>query len=318
MDLSRRELLAWSVKVLAGLALANGTGRLGWAAPTVPRPAGLPTRPLGRTGHDVTLIGLGGEGILRTTGRMREAVPVIRRALELGVNYFDTAPAYQQSQDYLGEGLQGARQRIFLASKTHDRSREGSLRLLDDSLRRLKTDHLDLWQLHDLRAVEELERIFSQDGAIQALEAARAQGMIRFVGITGHTAPDVLIEAARRYPFDTALVAINPADRVRLSFIEAFLPVAAERGMGVIAMKVMARGLLLNDPVRLTPEEAIGYALSQQVSTAIIGCSTLEEVEQDVAAVSRYQPPSPARWHALEERVRPLAWQYSSFKRTVR
>lgn len=316
MELSRRELLAWGVKALAGLALLKGTGRLGWAAPPVPTPAGLPTRPLGRTGHDVTLIGLGGEGILRTTGRMREAVPVIHRALALGINYFDTAPAYQQSQDYLGEGLQGARPRIFLASKTHDRSREGSLRLLEDSLRRLKTDHLDLWQLHDLRATEDLARLFAKDGAIQAVEEARAQGLIRFAGITGHTAPDVLIEAARRYPFETALVAINPADRVRLSFIEAFLPVAAERGMGVIAMKVLAWGRLLQDPVRLTPEDAIGYALGQQVSTAIIGCATPEEVTQDVAAVSRYQPLSPTRLQELEEQIRPLARQYSSFKRS--
>ena len=114
--------------------------------------------------------------------------------------------------------------------------------------------------------MEELDLIFAKDGAIQAMEQAKAQGMIRFMGITGHTAPDVLIEAARRYPLDTALVAINPADRLRLSFIEEFLPVAAGKGMGVIAMKVLAWGLLLRDPVRLTPAEAIGYALSQPLA----------------------------------------------------
>lgn len=307
--------MAWAAKVLAAFALMKGTGPLGWAVPRSGTPSALPTRPLGRTGHEVTLVSLGGEGILRTTGRMREAVPVIRRALELGINYFDTAPAYQQSQDYLGEGLQGERQRIFLASKTHDRSREGSLRLLESSLRRLKTDHLDLWQLHDLEETEELEVIFSKDGAIHAMEEAKVQGMIRFMGITGHTAPDVLVEAIRRYPFDTALVAVNAADRARLSFIEQFLPAAAEREMGVIAMKVMARGLLLNDPVRLTPAEAMAYALSHSVSTALIGCSTLEEVEQNVEAVSRFQPLSLEQLNRLEERVRPWARQFGYFKR---
>ncbi len=311
MKVTRREFLNWAGKALAGLALMKAPQGTGWAEPGV-----LPTRPLGRTGHAVTLFALGGEGVLRTTGRMKEAVPVIRRALELGVNYFDTAPAYQQSQDYLGEGLQGDRQKIFLASKTHERSRDGSLKLLENSLRRLKTDHLDLWQLHDLREMSELDQIFSKEGAIRAVEEAKAQKKIRFVGITGHTAPDVLLEALRRYPFDTALVAINPADRVRLSFIEEFLPPAAEKGMGVIAMKVMAHGSLLEDPVRLSPAEAMTYALSQPgVSTALIGCSTPAEVEQNAAAVAGFQAMPAGELSDLEERVRPLAGQYSTFKR---
>lgn len=313
--LSRREFLGWIAKALTALAFTKGAGRWGWAAPTLGDPSPLPTRPLGRTGHNVTLLSLGGEGILRTTGRMREAVPVIRRSLELGINYFDTAPAYQQSQDYLGEGLQGDRKRIFLASKTHDRSREGSLRLLEDSLRRLKTDHLDLWQLHDLREMGEVESIFSKNGAIHAMEEAKAQGMIRFLGITGHTAPDVLVESIRRYPFDTALVAINVADRARLSFIEQFLPAAAQKKTGVIAMKVMAHGLLLSDPVRLAPAEAMAYVLSQPVSTALIGCSTPEEVEQNVQAASRFQPLTSEQLSRMEERIKPWSRQFDYFKR---
>jgi len=315
VKVTRREFLSWAGKALGAMVFAKTADRAGWAAPGSSGQV-LPTRPLGRTGHAVTLFSLGGEGILRTTGRMREAVPVIRRALELGVNYFDTAPAYQQSQDYLGEGLQGDREKIFLTSKTHERSRDGSLKLLENSLRRLKTSHLDLWQLHDLREMSELDEIFSKDGAIRAVEEAKAQKKIRFVGITGHTAPDVLIEAARRYPFDTALVAINPADRPRLSFIEEFLPVAEEKGMGVIAMKVMAHGSLLEDPVRLTPAEAMGYALGQPaVSTALIGCSTPEEVEQNAAAVAGFRPLPPEELSRLEERVRLLAPRYSTFKR---
>src|SRR5262245_56148926 len=122
--------------------------------------APIPTRPLGRTGVQVTLFSLGGEGVLRTHGQMDEAVRVIQRALDQGVNYCDTAPAYASSMDYYGAALGTRRKDIFLASKTADRTRDGSLRILEDSLRRLRTDHLDLWQLHDLREMNEVNRIF--------------------------------------------------------------------------------------------------------------------------------------------------------------
>src|SRR6266550_1053850 len=125
----------------------------------------LPTRPLGATGHRVTLFGLGGEGVLRTHGQDAAAAKVITRALDQGVNYCDTAPAYAGSMDYYGATLGERRREIFLASKTHDRTRDGSLRLLDESLERLRTDHLDLWQLHDLRTQGDLKEIFGKGGA---------------------------------------------------------------------------------------------------------------------------------------------------------
>src|SRR5215207_11476305 len=135
----------------------------------------LPRRPLGRTGNEATLFGLGGEGVLRTHGRQAEAVRVIHRALDQGVNYCDTAPAYAGSLDYYGAALGERRREVFLASKTHDRTRDGSLRLLDESLRRLRTDHLDLWQLHDLRTLDDLDRIFAKGGALEALLRAKAE-----------------------------------------------------------------------------------------------------------------------------------------------
>ena len=155
----------------------------------------IPTRVLGKTGIKVTSFGLGGEGALRTYGRMKEAVAVIHKALDLGVTYFDTAPAYSQSQDYYGEAIQGRRKNIFLASKTHDRTKDGSLHLLDDSLKRLRTDHLDLWQFHDLRTIDDLNEIFSKDGTLKAALKAKEQGLIRFIGITGHHDPQILLEA---------------------------------------------------------------------------------------------------------------------------
>src|SRR6516164_98426 len=126
--------------------------------PSTPFPP-IPRRPLGRTGCEVTQFALGGEGVLRTHGRMSEAVAVIHRALDQGVNYCDTAPAYDGSLDYYGATLAERRSQVFLASKTHDRTRDGSLRLLDESLRRARTDHFDLWQLHDMRTLDDLDRI---------------------------------------------------------------------------------------------------------------------------------------------------------------
>src|SRR4051794_4979895 len=191
--------------------------------------APLPRRPLGSTGRDVTIFGLGGEGVLRTHGRQKEAVRVIERALDLGVTYFDTAPAYASSMDYYGACLGERRRDIFLASKTHDRSRSGSLRLLDDSLRRIRTDHLDLWQLHDLRTKEDLAQIFGKGGALEALIEARAAGRVRHLGLTGHHDPAILLEAMRRFAFDTVLVAVNAADRHRLPFLSTVVAEAARQ-----------------------------------------------------------------------------------------
>src|SRR5438093_2304440 len=132
--------------------------------------------------------------------------------------YCDTAPAYAGSLDYYGAALGRRRQQVFLASKSHERTRDGSLRLLDDSLRRLRTDHLDLWQLHDLRTSQDLDHIFAKGGAIEALVRAREEGRVRFLGVTGHHHPAILMEAMRRFDFDTVLVALNAADIHRLSF----------------------------------------------------------------------------------------------------
>lgn len=316
--MSRREFFRQSAAILAGLGLANLShlpllASLTDDASSTITP--LPTRPLGRTGAQVGLVSLGGEGVLRTTGRMREAVPVIRAALDAGITYCDTAPAYQQSQDYYGEALGDRRRAIFLATKTHDRSRDGSLRLLDQSLRRLRTDHVDLWQLHDLRTPDDLDAIFGKGGAIEALETARAHGLTRFVGLTGHYDPRVLVEAMRRYSFDTALVALNPADRQRLSFIETVLPEAAARGVGVIGMKILARGALLAPEGPLALEEAIAYALSLPIATVIIGYSSPAEVRAAVEIAHRFEPLSPDLMQAIERRTAPYAAHATFYKK---
>jgi aryl-alcohol dehydrogenase-like predicted oxidoreductase len=277
--------------------------------------APLPTRALGRTGHQATLFGLGGEGVLRTHGRTAEAVAVIGAALEQGVNYFDTAPAYDECLDYYGAALGGYQHRVYVASKTHDRTRDGSLRLLENILRRLRTDRLDLWQLHDLRSAGDLQRVFAGGGALEALVEAREQGVVRHLGVTGHHDPNVLSAAIRRFPFDAVLVALNAADVHRQSFLQIVVPEAVRRGTAVIAMKVCGAGTLIG-PQQLSIDEALGYVWSQAgVSTAIVGCQTPGEVLENCRAARDFAAFSADRLRELEDRTRPQAALFTSYKK---
>jgi len=282
----------------------------------VPHPP-IPRRPLGQTGYDVTQFALGGEGVLRTHGRGAEAVAVIHRALDQGVNYCDTAPAYAGSLDYYGAALGERRRQVFLASKTHDRTRDGSLRLLDESLKRLRTDHLDLWQLHDLRTPGDLKMVFGRGGALEALLQAREEARVRFLGLTGHHDPAILLEAMRRFDFDTVLVALNAADTHRLSFAQTVLLEAARCGMGVIGMKIYAAGVLLQDgSIPLAPGEAMGYVLSLPgVSTVIIGCSNPAEVDENARIARTFQPFDGPAMRGLEERTHARAGFFTAYKR---
>ncbi len=272
------------------------------------------TRTLGGTGVQVLPVSLGGEGILRTTGRSRQAVPVILEALRLGVRYCDTAPAYQQSQDYYGEAFRTAgkasREGVLLASKCHERTRDRALRLLDDSLRRIGTSYLDTWQMHDLREMEELDVLTGKDGALQAALEAKADGRIRFVGLTGHHDPRVLLEAMRRFPFDTVLVAINPADGRHRPFLPTVVADARKRNMGVVGMKVLSAGRLLEVA---TANELLRYAATH-ADTVVVGCSTVEEVRANLAVASDFVPMPEAEQRTLERRIAPRASTYDYFK----
>ena len=271
------------------------------------------TRPLGQTGRDVSLFGLGGEGVLRTWGEERAAVRVIDRALHQGVTYCDSAPAYAGSLDYYGAALGERRKNIFLASKTHDRTRDGSLRLLDETFQRARTDYLDLWQLHDLRSLNDLDRIFSPGGAMEALLQAKADGRVKHLGLTGHHDPAILLEAMRRFRFDTVLVALNAADVHRMPFISTVLAEAQRQQMGVIAMKTCAQKRLLT---RLSMAEALGYVWSLPgVSLAVVGCETEAEVDENAELARRFQPLAADAMRELEARTSRDSWAFSYFKR---
>jgi len=273
-------------------------------------------RTLGRTGEFVEAVSLGGEGVLRTHGRSREAVPVILEALAHRVRYCDTAPAYDQSQDYYGRAFRrspGARDGIFLASKTHERTKAAALRLLDDSLRRLGTDRLDLWQMHDLRTERDLDMIFARGGAMEAAQLAKKQGKIRFVGLTGHHDPKILLEAMNRYQFDTVLLPVNPADSERLPFVTTVIPAARKQRIGVIGMKIMAGGTLVADGAA-TAEECIRYAMGY-ADTLIIGCSSPAEVRKNIRVGRTGTPMTSDERRAFESRIASRAKRYAYFKR---
>jgi aryl-alcohol dehydrogenase-like predicted oxidoreductase len=271
--------------------------------------------PLGKTGLFVERVSLGGEGVLRTHGRATEAVPVITTALDAGVRYCDTAPAYDQSQDYYGAAFRerpGARDGLVLASKTHARDKKGALALLGESLRRLGTDRLDVWQMHDLRTKADLRAMFAAGGAIAAAEEAKKEGRIRFVGLTGHHDPDILLEAIRTYDFDSVLLPINPADPARRPFLTTVVPAAREKKMGVVGMKVLSAGQLVADGAA-TAEECIRYAMAF-ADTVIIGCSSPEEVRQDLHVGRTAAPMDAAERTALETRLASRAARYAYFK----
>lgn len=294
--LTRRELLRTGATGTAALMLA----RRGEAA-SPPAPV-MPTRPLGLTGHNVKLFSLGGQATLEKQGMQTEAEAIINRAIDLGVNYIDTAAAYGSglSQTYIGGVMATRRSEVFLATKTHDRTRAGSLTLLDQSLDALNTDYLDLWQIHNIQYMHQLDTVFGPGGAIEALEEAKGDGRVRFLGITGHFDPEVLIRGISRYPFDAILMALNPADPHSSPFAEKLLPLANQKNMGVIAMKIPGRGRVFRSGGITSMSEAMGYVLSHPVSTVIIGCDTIAQLEENVGVATAFTQLAPHEMENLE------------------
>ena len=348
-SLPRRDFLRLGGAAAAGLvardlipaATASNTvsgGAKGGGANS-PSSGAMPTRNLGKTGYRPGIFSLGGQATVEKPNVEEQAVAIIERAIDLGVNYIDTASAYggpqRWSQRYIGRVMARRRNEVFLTSKTYDRTRDGSLRLLEESLRLMNTDHLDLWQLHNVMRVEQIEQIFAPGGAIEALQQAKEQKMVRFLGITGHFDPEPLMEGIRRFPFDTVLMALNAADRHQYSFAERLLPLAVEKQMGIIGMKIPARSRILagftppppgerptfesqggpQTAGTLTFREAMYYTLSHPVSTVIIGCDNPQQVEENVRLAQEFTPLSEAQLTEIAARTEPIKRQALFFRR---
>lgn len=317
---TRRTFLTTSVAVAGGIvggaALQQTLNSTAKEQSSVPQT--MPERVLGNTGVQVPIFGLGGAGQtpLSWENREPEAIAIIEKALALGIRYFDTAASYGPSEDYLGKVLPSYRQQVFLASKSAKRDRDGAWRELERSLKRLNTDYLDLWQLHHVSFANELDEIFSREGAIQAIEEAKQQKLIRFAGITGHHEPDIIAQGLRRYPFDTTLICINAADKHHpRPFIPSVLPVAQENGVGVIAMKIPAYGRLFKPGVLDGMHQAMGYTLSQPgVHCCVIAAETVAQLESNVDVARAFQPLTQAQLADIEQRTA-ASWQDNTFFR---
>ncbi len=274
----------------------------------------IPKRKLGRTGVDVTILGLGGEGILRTVGHGKVAYELINRAVDLGLNYFESARAYAGSESYYGSALGDRRRDIFLASKSHARSKKGAEEHLKETLLNMKTDYLDLWQVHDVREEQEIGEIFGRGGAIEAFSEARKNGTVRFVGITGHHDPLITKKCIELFDFDTVLIPVNPAEHAYNSFIETVVPLANEKGMGIVAMKTYFRGLAASLSWADSFEPFYRYALSQPVSTAVIGCDSIGHLEQNASFAASFQPMTRDELRVLRDRTAPYARRLMYYK----
>ncbi|WP_066423446.1 aldo/keto reductase [Anabaena sp. 4-3] len=313
---TRRNFIITSAAVTGGIVASavltkHSTNQ---AAP----PISMSERVLGRTEVKLPILGLGGAGQTPLSWHNKEAdaIALVEKALNLGIRYFDTAASYGPSEDYLGKVLPPHRAKIFLASKTDQRDRDGAWRELERSLQRLNTDYLDLWQLHHVSFTEELDTIFSSSGAIKAVEEAIQQKIIRFAGITGHHEPEVIAEGLRRYPFHTTLIPVNAADKHHpRPFIPVVLPVAQAQNVGVIAMKVPAYGRLFKPGGLSGMEQALGYTMSQPgVHCCVIAAENVEQLENNVKIARAFQPLTASQLEAIAQRTATI-WEDGTFFR---
>jgi aryl-alcohol dehydrogenase-like predicted oxidoreductase len=345
----RRDFLKVGGAFAAGL-LANTTALTSPSnAELPPLPANpktleaMPTRNLGKTGYKVGIFSLGGQAALERPNNFDVAVPIIERALDLGVNYIDTSSIYggpeRWSEQYVGRVMKTRRQEAFLATKTKERTRDGSFRMIEKSLSLLNTDHIDLWQLHDIGLPEDVSAVFAPNGAMKALIEMQQQKVVRFLGVTGHYRPEALIDTLNRYPFDAILLALNAADAHIHSFTDKLLPLAVEKQMAIIGMKVPARGRLLTSwtppPLEkqqhswegsaiatrsgvMNMREAMRFTLTHPVSTVIVGCDNLVQLQENVQIARQFTPLSQSQMAALNELAAPVAQQSLFFRFTDR
>jgi predicted aldo/keto reductase-like oxidoreductase len=274
----------------------------------------FPKRPLGNTGEQVSILGLGGEGMLRSFDREKEAVSLIQRAIDLGITYFESARAYAGSESYYGKALEERRKEIFLASKSHERTAEGALKHLEVTLKNMNTNFLDLWVVHDIRSVNDLDLIFGPKGAVKAFETAKRNKLVKWIGVSAHRNSAILSRALDLFPFDTVLLPVNPAECHYQPFLDDILPKAEKKGMGVLGMKVFSRGACVKIYGIELIEKCLRFALAQPISTAVVGCDTIEQLEMNVRIARAFQPLTKTEQENLIDRVKYYARELTYYR----
>lgn len=266
----------------------------------------IPKRPFGKTGEMLTVLGPGGARFRMVS--WEEATAIVRRCYDLGINYYDNSHNYWggRSEEVYGAVLSPFRRDVFITTKCDARTRAGAEQELEAGLKSMKTDYVDLWQLHKVgNSEDDLEAIFAPGGAMEALVAAKKAGKCRFIGFTVHGDPHTVVELLQRSDdWDATLIPLNPADPSYLSFEKIALPAVAERGLGIQVMKSLGNGKLLTT---MTARDCIHYALSLPTHCIALGFTSLDQVEEDVRAAQRYAPLSEDEMQQLRTRAAKVA-----------
>jgi len=271
------------------------------ARPPAPKAGAVPMRPLGQTGQNLTVVGMGGARFHLIS--FEEGVALVRRAYDLGINYFDMARSYfnGKAEEVYGAAIPPFRKYIFLTTKTGQRTRKGAEAELELSLKLMKTDYVDLWQLHGVNQKEDIARILAPGGALEAFEAAKKAGKCRFIGFTGHADPALNVEMLRGYNrFDTIFMPLHVADTYYLSFEKNALPVARARGLGILGMKIFGNAFLLRT---FSVRDCLSYTLTLPVTAVALGFTTIGQLEDDVRIAQFFKPLSESEMEALRARA---------------
>ena len=270
--------------------------------------SGVPRRPLGKSGLEVSIIGVGGFHI-GSAKSPDAAAQIVQRALDAGINFFDNAWEYHdgQSEEWLGRALGSRRKEAVLMTKvcTHGRDKKVAMQMLEESLRRLNTDHLDVWQIHEVIYDNDPEKVFAPNGVAEALLEAKKQGKVRLIGFTGHKKPETHLKMlAHDFPFDTVQMPLNAFDATFRSFEQQVLPVAHQRGMAVFGMKSLGGSGEMVTLGGIRIDEALRYAMSLPVATTISGMESIEVLEQNLKIVQNFEPMNASEMAAVRDRCR--------------
>ena len=307
-DISRRAFLGGAVLAAAEIAAAQS--------------GGVPMRTLGKTGVQVSALGVGGYH-LGSAKDLSEAKRIVDEAIDGGINFFDNCWDYHdgKSEEWMGEALRGKRDRVVLMTKvcTHGRDKNVAMNMLEQSLRRLQTDHLDVWQIHEVIYDDDPDLIFGPNGAIEALVQAKKDGKVRFVGFTGHKDPSIHLRMlSHDFPFDTVQMPLNCLDATFRSFETHVLPELNRRGIAALGMKSLGGSgeLVAKGAVRV--DEALRYAMSLPVACTISGMNSIEVLRQNLALAQDFHPLSDSEMQKLRDRCRSDAadGRYELFKTT--
>lgn len=299
---------------LKGAAIAGASAVLSTAKDTIAVETGNETtadgfqaqiRPLGSTGLECSILGMGGFH-LGTVADQSEVNNIVAKAIDHGINIFDNAWEFHRglSEEKLGIALKGKRDKVIVMSavSTHGPNQDVAMRMLDASLTRLQTDHLDVWQIHEVIYHNDPGLIYATDSVLAALTKAKQQGKVRFVGFNGHKHPAINLEMLNRgYAFDVIQMPLNPLDPGFRSFETNVLPVANRRGIAVLGMKSMGGSGELISKGAFTPSEALGYAMSLPVATTISGIDSMEVLDQNLAILRDFKPLSTDQMRLLRE-----------------